>query len=108
MTQPVAAPTETNGAIGGRTLNGRAAAQIRALMAARRRTSAGLGELLGISQSHASRKLNGEGTLTLDQVQAVAEWLDVPITDIITPVPGLDYSPTPAIPGWLYQGDKPK
>jgi transcriptional regulator with XRE-family HTH domain len=109
MTQPVAAPAATLGAIGGRTLNGKAAAQIRALMAARRRTSAELAEVLGMSQSAASRKLNGESRpFNLDQIQAVADWLDVPITDIITPVPGLDYSPTPPNPGWLYQGDKPK
>jgi transcriptional regulator with XRE-family HTH domain len=107
MTQPVTTPV-TQGVTGGSTtLNDRVAAQIRALMAARRRTSGELGQALGISQSAASRRMVGDGTFTLDQIQQAADWLGVPITDIITPVPGLDYSPGQQIPAWLYQGEKP-
>lgn len=105
MTQPVTSPV-TQGAFGGTTLNERAAAQIRALMAARRKTSAELGDALGISQSAASRRMLGDGTFTLDQIQDAADWLGVPITDIIVPVPGINYSPTPQ--SWVNQGEQPK
>lgn len=106
MTQPVTSPV-TQGANGG-TLDERVAAQIRALMAARRLTSAELGEALGISQSSASRRMVGEGTFTLNEIQAAADWLGVPITDIIIPVPGVSYAPAPPVPGWLYQGERPR
>lgn len=108
MTQPVTAPVTPTGALGGSTLNERVAAQIRALMAARKKTSSELGAELGISQSAASRRMHGDGSFNLDEVQAVADWLQVPITDIITPVPGISYVPTPPIPAWLYQGPKPE
>lgn len=93
MTQPVTTPV-TNGASGGQNLTDRVAAQIRALMAARRLTSAELGKALGISQSSASRRMVGDGTFNLDEIQATADWLGVSITDIITPVPGIAYTPT--------------
>jgi transcriptional regulator with XRE-family HTH domain len=108
MTQPVTAPSTVQGANGGHTLNERAAAQIRALMAARKRTSGELATALGLSQSAASRRMHGDGTFTLDEIQATADWLEVPITDIITPVPGISYVPTAQIPSWLYQGPKPE
>jgi transcriptional regulator with XRE-family HTH domain len=105
MTQPVTSSV-TQDATGGTTLNERAAAQIRALMAARRKTSAELGDALGISQSAASRRMLGDGTFTLNQIQATAEWLGVPITDIIIPVPGINYSP--ALTPWAQpQGEQP-
>jgi transcriptional regulator with XRE-family HTH domain len=91
MTQPVTSSV-TKDATGGATLNERVAAQIRALMAARRKTSADLGEALGISQSSASRRMLGDGLFTLNQIQETADWLGVPITDIITPVPGTNYN----------------
>lgn len=60
-------------------------------MAARRLTSKELAEVLGISQSSASRRMGGDGSFTLDEVELTAEWLGVPITDIIVPAPGLNY-----------------
>lgn len=90
MTQPVTPPV-TKGASGEATLTARVAAQIRALMAARRKTSADLAEVLGISQSSASRRMHGDGLFTLDQLEETADWLGVPLTDIIIPVPGLNY-----------------
>jgi DNA-binding Xre family transcriptional regulator len=108
MTQPVTSPASLQ-ATGGKTqLDERVAAQIRALMAARRLTSMDLAAALGISQSAASRRMVGDGTFTLNEIQVAAEWLCVPITDIITPVPGIDYTPPPAIPPWLYQGERPR
>lgn len=107
MTQPVTSSVKPD-VNGGNTLDERVAAQIRALMAARRLTSADLGAALDISQSSASRRMVGEGTFTLNEIQATAEWLGVPITDIITPVPGISYAPTPPNPSWLYQGERPR
>jgi transcriptional regulator with XRE-family HTH domain len=87
MTQPVT--TSVSADASGGTLNDRAAAQIRALMAARRKTSAELGDVLGISQSSASRRMLGEGTFTLNQLETTARWLGVPIADIVSPAPGI-------------------
>jgi transcriptional regulator with XRE-family HTH domain len=60
-------------------------------MAAQRRTTTELADVLGISPSSARRRMTGDGTFTLNQLQTAAEWLGVRITDIITPTPGLDY-----------------
>lgn len=90
MTQPVTSPVTNAGST---ALNGKVAAQIRALMAARRKTSAELGEALGISQSAAARRLRGEGTFNLNQIQTVADWLGLTVADIIAPAGTLDYSP---------------
>jgi transcriptional regulator with XRE-family HTH domain len=60
-------------------------------MAAQRRTTSELADALGISHNSARRRMTGEGTFTLNQLQAAADWLGVRISDIITPTPGLDY-----------------
>lgn len=74
--------------------NQRAAAQIRAFMAARKRTGAELAVLLGISAQTMNRRLAGESasSFNLDEIQVIADWLGVPIAHIIDPVPGLSYT----------------
>lgn len=75
--------------------NQRAAAQIRAFMAARRRTSADLAVKLGVSAPTVNKKLHGDAAspFNLDEIQVIADWLGVPIAHIIDPVQGLSYSP---------------
>jgi transcriptional regulator with XRE-family HTH domain len=78
----------------GRGLTRRTAAQIRALMAARRLTGRDLGAVLELSPAAISRRLYGDGSFSLDEVEVTAEWLGVPLTDIIAPAKGpLSYSP---------------
>lgn len=91
MTRNVTAPvTEAENARLGR----RAAAQVRALMAARRLTGKELGVELNLSAAAISRRLYGDGAFSLDEIETVADWLGVPVTDIIVPAAGpLSYSP---------------
>lgn len=67
------------------TANTRAAAEIRGLMAASRKTSKDLALALGISQSSASRRMNGQTILELNEVETIANWLEVPVMRIIAP-----------------------
>lgn len=75
--------------------NQRAAAQIRAFMAARRKTSADLAAVLGISVQTLNRRLQGDpaSSFDLDEIDVIAGWLGVPIAHIIDPAPGLSYTP---------------
>ncbi len=52
-----------------------------------------LGEVLGISQAAAGKKLRGERTWTLDELLAAARFLKVDVTELL---PGSDYAPVPA------------
>lgn len=65
--------------------NTRAAAEIRGLMAAKRKTSKELAVTLGISQSSASRRMSGQSVLALDEVEVIADWLGVSVLRIIAP-----------------------
>ena len=47
----------------------------------------------GIAQASVSRKILGKRSWTLDELLAVALFLDVPVTDLL---PGNDYDPAPA------------
>lgn len=67
------------------TANTRAAAEIRGLMAAQRKTSKDLAVTLGISQSSASRRMNGQAILELNEVETIAAWLNVSVMRIIAP-----------------------
>lgn len=60
----------------------RAARQLRALMTNHdpRRTSRDLGDLLGISQQSASRRMTGETPLNVEELFQVAAWFDTPLT----------------------------
>lgn len=48
-----------------------------------RKTSIDLAKALGISQSSASRRMTGETGLDLDELEAVAAWLNVPISSFL-------------------------
>jgi hypothetical protein len=67
------------------TPNERAAAQIRAYMAARRLTAVELAAAIEMPRSTASRRLVGQGSFDLDQMVLIAGWLKVPLADIIDP-----------------------
>ena len=49
-----------------------------------------LGQALGIAQASASKKLLGQRGWTVDELIAVARFLDVQVTDLL---PGNDYAP---------------
>ena len=59
--------------------------EIRALMAARHKTSADLAQALGVSQSTASRLLTSKRPISFDDAQVIADWLGVPYERITTP-----------------------
>jgi transcriptional regulator with XRE-family HTH domain len=58
-----------------------AAAEVRAEMARQRKTGVGLAEALGLSQQTVSRRLTGQITFSLDELDRVAVWLGV---DVLT------------------------
>lgn len=55
------------------------AAEVRAALARNRKRQRELGNLLGVSQQAASRRLSGDVTFTVEEVSAVADWLNVPV-----------------------------
>ena len=62
------------------SLRERAAGALRAEMARQKKTSVDLAHALNISQSSASRRMNGAGAIDLDEVQRWSDWLGVPVT----------------------------
>lgn len=74
------------------TATRRAAAEIRGLMAARHHSAVDLGPVLGLSRTAATRRFNGDVNFTIDELEKIAGWLDVPITRLISPAPGDTYS----------------
>ena len=65
------------------TLSGTVAANIRAEAARRRKTQAQLAEAAGLSQFAISRRMREEFPFTLDEVQAIADFLGVPLSDLL-------------------------
>lgn len=59
------------------------AGEVRAEMARQRKTSSDLATALGTSQSSASRRLTGETAFDLDEVAVVADWLNIPISQVL-------------------------
>lgn len=74
------------------TPNHRAAQEIRALMAAKKKSITDLAEHLDISRSSASRRINGKAPLDLNEISYIAEWLNVPYGRIVNPPQQLAYS----------------
>lgn len=58
------------------------AGNLRAEMARHRKTSLDLANVLNVSQSSASRRMTGEKSLDLDEVEVIAEWLNIPVSPI--------------------------
>jgi BetR domain. len=59
------------------------AGALRAEMARQHKTSQDLADVLSISQSSASRRMNGQVPIDLDEVYLVAQWLDVPLSTLL-------------------------
>ena len=74
------------------TRNDATAAEIRALMAAKRKTTSDLAAILGVSRSTASRRLSGNITLDFQEVETIAHWLEVPYERLVTPPAPLAYA----------------
>lgn len=70
----------------------RVATEIRGLMAARKYNAVDLAPVLGISTTTATRRVNGDTDISVNEVEAIAAWLDVPITRIIAPAAGTGFS----------------
>ena len=61
------------------------AEEIRVLMARRRITQGDLAELLGVSRPTLSSRMNGRVPWTVDELEALANYFDMPITALIAP-----------------------
>jgi transcriptional regulator with XRE-family HTH domain len=71
------------------TANERTAAYIRGKMAEQRKTATDLAGQLGISRQAAGRRIDGTVTLSLDDCQAISEWLEIPIQNLVQPATDL-------------------
>jgi transcriptional regulator with XRE-family HTH domain len=60
------------------TLSGLVASNIRAYMAAQRKTTAELALIIGRDVRAAQRRRSGEQQFSLDELEAVSRWLNVP------------------------------
>ena len=65
------------------TLSGHVAANIRAELARQRRPQSELVTLLGLSPSAVSRRLSGQQSFELDEVEAIAGLFGVPVADLL-------------------------
>jgi transcriptional regulator with XRE-family HTH domain len=70
----------------------RIATEIRGIMAARKLGSLDLANYLQVHRSTANRRINGESDLTINEIEAIAGWLDVPVTRLIAPAEGALYA----------------
>lgn len=60
---------------------------IRAEMARKRKTQGQLADVLGVSQAGASRRLKGQTPFDVNELFAIAHWLDVPVTALLADPP---------------------
>lgn len=65
------------------TLTEAVAAEIRVHLARQRRRGTDLAEFLGISTAAVSAKLNDKTPFTLTEVERIAEWLQVPVRELL-------------------------
>lgn len=70
----------------------RCATEIRGLMGARRLGAADLARVIGVSTSTAKRRMYGDSDLSVNELEDIAEWLDVPVGRIIAPPADATYS----------------
>lgn len=68
-----------------------AASNLRAELARQNKKKSEMALLLGISPAAVTRRVSGETALDVNEVVALAEWLDIPVTDLIG---GTAYRPT--------------
>ena len=69
----------------------RVATEIRGLMGAKKLTIPDLAKKLNVARTTAVRRLDGDGLLTINELEDIAEWLDVPIMRLIAPPAGAGY-----------------
>jgi transcriptional regulator with XRE-family HTH domain len=62
-----------------------AANQVRSHMAWQKKTGIELGQVLGVSQQSASRRVSGEQAFSIDELFVVSEWLDQPMSEFMMP-----------------------
>lgn len=65
------------------TLAESVASEVRAGMARSKRTSLALAEHLGVSHAYVSRRLNGHLPFTLDDLEKIAAFLEVPVASLL-------------------------
>lgn len=70
----------------------RCATEIRGLMGARRLNATDLANVIGVSTSTAKRRLNGDADLSVNELEEIAAWLEVPVGRIIAPTADATYS----------------
>ncbi|QPK81150.1 helix-turn-helix transcriptional regulator [Schaalia sp. ZJ405] len=69
-----------------------AAGALRAEMSRQKKTSNDLAFTLNISQSSASRRMTGEVSLDLDDLDTISQWLNVPLGVLLTEPPVIEKS----------------
>lgn len=69
----------------------KAATEIRGLMGAKQLSIPDLARKLNVSRDTAVRRLNGDGYMTINELEEIAKWLEVPVMRIIAPAPGTSY-----------------
>jgi transcriptional regulator with XRE-family HTH domain len=74
---------------------------VRAELARKGRTQTAAAHLLGLPQSAISRRMNGGTAWEIDELLALATWLDVPVTTFLDGLPRMDSNHQPA--GYLAQ-----
>jgi hypothetical protein len=84
----MSAPTDKNPG----TAAQRVATEIRGLMGARKLGTVDLAKHLDVSRHTAARRLNGETDLSINELEAIAAWLDVPVTRIMCPTAGAAFA----------------
>lgn len=70
----------------------RIASEIRGLMAKKKLGAIDLANFLKVHRSTANRRINGESDITINELEAIASWLDVPVTQLISPALGAGVS----------------
>lgn len=61
----------------------RVALEVRVLLTRRQLRGADLAAALDVSPASISSKLNGRTPFSLEEVERIAEWLNVPLTDLL-------------------------
>ena len=63
----------------------RVAAAVRAELARQNKSGSALARHLNLPQTSISKRMHGRVPFTADQLVAVAEWLDIPVTTLLLP-----------------------
>lgn len=69
----------------------RVVTEIRGLMGAKKLGIPDLAAAMNVSRNTAVRRLDEEGYLTVNELEDIANWLQVPIMRLISPPPGTGY-----------------